>query len=801
MTAYRLDGFSFNRDNLRGIDADALAGINQFLNAREREINTIETASYICAGGPFHGQPIEVETLHMQRPRTAVISVGKWTGYYEIVPHSQKPELHAAQWRGNDAPAPDSLCDFYGVLRAPAKPAKRFELGRGFVQLGELLANMGQEHEGETVAFTIGRARFTVANTPEAVERLRARILKAKKWFADKLLQAPRTAQAAPELARDLEQAEAIERAAVQDVAQVVAMATAAAAIAQAATDGRQDPAHQVAHQVPELATVGATASEGARAAQAPVLATGRAIGAPSGAPGATSPTGGPVRPFDVTHAAQAVERITNLWQHDGARRRAIDAGRSGDATALPAILAILLRIAAHGAPDDQRAARDALRELRGRPATPASDSPGPHTPHPAAPIAPVPGPAAAHQPGDDTTRCKTSPRLHETPQDLEQVAPAQEGEDFDTIEPDALTVDQVARWPAGQASRLVNYLEDINLHGECLTVRALHIGREDLAAQARAINREHLQAGSLSMELSQVRYTLGQRIRAAELGQDGPDGGPGATQANTPSAGQPSAPVPGPMAPDLDTGNTEARKTSPRRHEDPRDLAARPGNLPASAPDSPPGPAIPLRPDQVPPGSAWARWRAAITRFDEIFSMPIIDHLTGAELQTLREACGLSREELGHLADVHARTIKHWENGRAGVPSDVAALVQRLDDTLHTAAQHAIATYTGAAAPPAGVVLLRYANAEDLHRYRPDLVNLPASVHGAIVGRVRAGLRHLPGFEGQPVRVVWLEPQAYDAWRQAAQLPDSEAARTAWATHQVRAQAIPHRADQPPPA
>ena len=74
---------------------------------------------------------------------------------------------------------------------------------------------------------------------------------------------------------------------------------------------------------------------------------------------------------------------------------------------------------------------------------------------------------------------------------------------------------------------------------------------------------------------------------------------------------------------------------------------------------------------------------------------------LTGAELQTLREACNLTREELGELAGVAARTIKHWESGRAGVPADVAALAQRLDATIQQAAdQGARAVAQTSAAP-----------------------------------------------------------------------------------------------------
>lgn len=178
-------------------------------------------------------------------------------------------------------------------------------------------------------------------------------------------------------------------------------------------------------------------------------------------------------------------------------------------------------------------------------------------------------------------------------------------------------------------------------------------------------------------------------------------------------------------------------------------------------------------------------------------------DHITGAELQTLRESCGLSREDLAGLARVQARTVKHWESGRAGVPSDVAALVARLDESISQAvnqARHVLADpVKWSGTPPADVVLMRYASAEDLARYRPDMAGMPAGVHGAIVARLRASLAWLPGFGGVPVRVVWMQRDIYEPWRTACQLPDDEATRSQWAAQQVAVQALPHRADQPP--
>ena len=155
-------------------------------------------------------------------------------------------------------------------------------------------------------------------------------------------------------------------------------------------------------------------------------------------------------------------------------------------------------------------------------------------------------------------------------------------------------------------------------------------------------------------------------------------------------------------------------------------------------------------------------------------------DTMTGAELQTLREACGLEREEFAALADVQARTLKHWENGRAGVPADVAQLARELD----------AATTQGAAAllqkvrfEVAGlgegqpIVLTRYKRTEDM----PAGNTMPAALHAAMLGRVRLELARA-GL-GRPVRVVWFDAdQADDAARLATQ-------------------ATPHKGDQPPSA
>lgn len=155
-------------------------------------------------------------------------------------------------------------------------------------------------------------------------------------------------------------------------------------------------------------------------------------------------------------------------------------------------------------------------------------------------------------------------------------------------------------------------------------------------------------------------------------------------------------------------------------------------------------------------------------------------DTMTGAELQTLREACGLEREEFAALADVQARTLKHWENGRAGVPADVAQLARELDAAT---TQGAAALLQKVCFEVAGlradhpIVLTRYKRTEDM----PAGNTLPAALHAAMLGRVRLELARA-GL-GRPVRVVWFDAdQADDAARLATQ-------------------ATPHKGDQPPSA
>lgn len=178
-------------------------------------------------------------------------------------------------------------------------------------------------------------------------------------------------------------------------------------------------------------------------------------------------------------------------------------------------------------------------------------------------------------------------------------------------------------------------------------------------------------------------------------------------------------------------------------------------------------------------------------------------DYMTGAELQTLREGCGLSREDLAGLCGVQARTVKHWENGRSGVPADVANTVRRVDQMVLKSVREGVYSMRVSLVhhdePPAEIVLMRYSSAEDLARYRPEMAGMPAGVHGAIVSHLRQALSMITSFDKTALRIVWMHSEEYQAWRSAQGFNDIESTRAAWAAGQVDKQAAAHRADQPP--
>lgn len=162
---------------------------------------------------------------------------------------------------------------------------------------------------------------------------------------------------------------------------------------------------------------------------------------------------------------------------------------------------------------------------------------------------------------------------------------------------------------------------------------------------------------------------------------------------------------------------------------------------------------------------------------------------MNGAELKTLREACGLSVPDMARLAvsprtgeSVGERTVRYWEAGSVPIPDDVAATIGKMDADFSTIANQALDAWREAvqtSGHPEAVYLVRYRENEDLWRFWPTMKGMPATCHGALINRARL----LLVAAGAQVRIVWMEPGEYSQWLNGRK--DSELLRSMWAAEQ----------------
>lgn len=167
---------------------------------------------------------------------------------------------------------------------------------------------------------------------------------------------------------------------------------------------------------------------------------------------------------------------------------------------------------------------------------------------------------------------------------------------------------------------------------------------------------------------------------------------------------------------------------------------------------------------------------------------------MTGAEFRTLRDALGLNVDTCCRLFAVADRTVRRWDTGRLPVPEGVARQLLQLDASFDEGAAQSVSMLDHlleeTPVPPGiepQLTLVRYRTDADLARYHPDLGRLGTLSHGMIIDRAARLIRARYGWAP---RIVWLDPESYDAWR--GRRPDSEALRAAWAAEHL---------DAPPPA
>jgi len=151
---------------------------------------------------------------------------------------------------------------------------------------------------------------------------------------------------------------------------------------------------------------------------------------------------------------------------------------------------------------------------------------------------------------------------------------------------------------------------------------------------------------------------------------------------------------------------------------------------------------------------------------------------MNGATLKTLREALCLPVAWLAAVCGVQERTVRYWESGHMAVPQDVADQIEQLEmlavvliDRSVSAIRQMVAEHGDPGGP---IRLVRYADAEDMARFQPELATLPPTFHAAIIARIRWALEP----DGLVVEAHNLNVPAYMAWLKATNQEESPAAR-----------------------
>lgn len=111
---------------------------------------------------------------------------------------------------------------------------------------------------------------------------------------------------------------------------------------------------------------------------------------------------------------------------------------------------------------------------------------------------------------------------------------------------------------------------------------------------------------------------------------------------------------------------------------------------------------------------------------------MPDDERMTAAELKVVREFLGLSGDWLASHLKVSGRTVRHWEEGKYGIPDGVRLEVESLEARTGEFVAGVINALMDL--PDPGV--LTYRSDAEYHAATPENA-WPASWHRAVVARV----------------------------------------------------------------
>lgn len=130
---------------------------------------------------------------------------------------------------------------------------------------------------------------------------------------------------------------------------------------------------------------------------------------------------------------------------------------------------------------------------------------------------------------------------------------------------------------------------------------------------------------------------------------------------------------------------------------------------------------------------------------------------MTPAEYRTLREACGLSKQDAATFHNVAPRTIEHWEAGKNPVPDGVAEELRLLDLNINAAVQHKLDRLPAFSSEAKPFMLKRHRTAEEYVGSRHHRLGLPFACDGVVAARAAYLLER----KGARYMISWSDPAA----------------------------------------
>ena len=160
---------------------------------------------------------------------------------------------------------------------------------------------------------------------------------------------------------------------------------------------------------------------------------------------------------------------------------------------------------------------------------------------------------------------------------------------------------------------------------------------------------------------------------------------------------------------------------------------------------------------------------------------------MNSAKFKTIRQSIGLSTESLGEILGVQPRSVQRWESGQHEAPAFAVAKILELHKIFLNMTNFQIDHIQKAIKKhgvPENIVLVRYLK-DDFLSWNPDFKDLllPESFHAAMTARIYDFCTN----EKIKVEFVFFDESLYADYLKKEKLKDGRAARSQWASLQIK--------------